>query len=209
MLLCLERAKLVVEPAGAAAVAAIMAHPEAFTPPVVAVLSGGNIDPLVLLHVTQHGLVAARRFLTLRVEIVDRPGRLAALLALVAELGGNVVDVVHSRLGSSLQMGDVEVALRMETQGAGHCDQLVAGAGRGRLPDPGTPLTSAAGPHAREACRTGQLVAGRAKKRAGQPTNGLASSTLTFWVRPLGRMYSRDSPREAPRMAWPSGDCGE
>jgi threonine dehydratase len=59
------------------------------------------------------------------VEIVDRPGRLAALLALVAELGGNVVDVVHSRLGSSLQMGDVEVALRMETQGAGHCDELV------------------------------------------------------------------------------------
>jgi len=127
MLLCLERAKLVVEPAGAATVAAIMAHPGAFTPPVVAVLSGGNIDPLVLLHVTQHGLVAAKRFLTLRVEIVDRPGRLAALLALVAELGGNVVDVVHSRLGSSLQMGDVEVALRMETQGAGHCDQLVLG----------------------------------------------------------------------------------
>ena len=60
-------------------------------------------------------------------EIVDRPGRLAGLLALVAELGGNVVDVVHSRLGSSLQMGDVEVALRMETQGAGHCDQLVEG----------------------------------------------------------------------------------
>ena len=84
MLLCLERAKLVVEPAGAAAVAAIMAHPEAFTPPVVAVLSGGNIDPLVLLHVTQHGLVAARRFLSLRLEIIDRPGSLAALLALVA-----------------------------------------------------------------------------------------------------------------------------
>jgi threonine dehydratase len=127
MLLCLERAKLVVEPAGAATVAAIMAHPTAFTPPVVAVLSGGNIDPLVLLHVTQHGLVAAKRFLTLRVEILDRPGRLAALLALVAELGGNVVDVVHSRLGSSLQMGDVEVALRMEAQGAEHCDQLVQG----------------------------------------------------------------------------------
>jgi len=127
MLLCLERAKLVVEPAGVASVAAIMARPEMFTPPVVAVLSGGNIDPLVLLHVTQHGLVAARRFLTLRVEILDRPGRLAALLALVAELGGNVVDVVHSRLGSSLQMGDVEVALRMEAQGAEHCDQLVQG----------------------------------------------------------------------------------
>ena len=125
MLLCLERAKLVVEPAGVAAVAAIMAVPEKFTPPVVAVLSGGNIDPLVLLHVTQHGLVAARRFLSLRIEIIDRPGSLAALLALVGELGGNVVDVEHSRLGSSLPLGDVEVALRLETRGAPHCVEIV------------------------------------------------------------------------------------
>ncbi len=74
MLLCLERAKLVVEAAGAATVAAIMADPARFEPPVVVVLSGGNIDPLVLLHVTQHGLVAAGRFLSLRLEISDRPG---------------------------------------------------------------------------------------------------------------------------------------
>ncbi len=125
MLLCLERAKLVVEPAGAAAVAAIMAHPEAFKPPAVAVLSGGNIDPLVLLHVTQHGLVAARRFLSLRLEITDRPGSLARLLGLVGELGGNVVDVEHSRLGSSLSLGDVEVNLRLETKGAAHCADIV------------------------------------------------------------------------------------
>jgi len=92
---------------------------------VVAVLSGGNIDPLLLLHVTQHGLVAAGRFLSLRIEIVDRPGRLAELLALVGELGGNVLDVVHSRLGSTLPLGDVEVALRLETRGAEHCDELV------------------------------------------------------------------------------------
>ncbi len=126
MLLCLERAKLVVEAAGVAAVAAIMARPEMFTPPVVAVLSGGNIDPLVLLHLTQHGLVAARRFLSLRLEIVDRPGSLASLLALVGELGGNVVDVEHSRLGSSLPLGDVEVALRLETKGPAHSDAIVA-----------------------------------------------------------------------------------
>jgi threonine dehydratase len=125
MLLCLERAKLVVEPAGVAAVAAIMAHPEMFVPPVVAVLSGGNIDPLVLLHVTQHGLVAARRFLSLRIEIIDRPGSLASLLSLVGELGGNVVDVEHSRVGSSLPLGDVEVALRLETRGAEHCEEIV------------------------------------------------------------------------------------
>jgi threonine dehydratase len=89
------------------------------------VLSGGNIDPLVLLHVTQHGLVAARRFLSLRIEIIDRPGSLAALLALVGELGGNVVDVEHSRLGSSLPLGDVEVALRLETRGAPHCVEIM------------------------------------------------------------------------------------
>ena len=100
MLLCLERAKLVVEPAGAATVAAIMAAPDRFPPPVCAILSGGNIDPLVLLHVTQHGLVAAGRFLSLQVDIPDRPGSLAELLSFVGEAGANVVDVSHSRLGS-------------------------------------------------------------------------------------------------------------
>ncbi len=126
MLLCLERAKLVVEPAGAAAVAAIMAAPERFTPPVVAVLSGGNIDPLLLLHVTQHGLVAAGRFRTLQVDMQDRPGSLAALLSFVGDAGANVVDVSHSRLGSTLSLGDVLVDLRLECRGRDHADQLVA-----------------------------------------------------------------------------------
>ena len=125
MLLCLERAKLVVEPAGAASVAAIMAHPEKFKPPVVAVLSGGNIDPLVLLHVTQHGLVAAGRFLSLRIEISDRPGSLARLLALVGALGASVVDVTQSRLGSTLPLGDVQVDLRLECRGPEHRDEVL------------------------------------------------------------------------------------
>ncbi len=125
MLLCLERAKLVVEPAGVASIAAIMAYPEMFTPPVVAVLSGGNIDPLVLLHVTQHGLVAAGRFLSLRIEISDRPGSLARLLALTGELGASVVDVEQSRLGSTLALGDVLVDLRLETRGQEHRDELL------------------------------------------------------------------------------------
>ncbi len=125
MLLCLERAKLVVEPAGVAAVAAIMAAPQKFRPPVVAVLSGGNIDPLVLLHVTQHGLVAAGRFLSLRIEISDRPGSLARLMALVGELGASVVDVEQSRLGSTLALGDVEVDLRLECRGSQHRDEVL------------------------------------------------------------------------------------
>ena len=125
MLLCLERAKLVVEAAGVAAVAAIMAHPERFAPPVVAVLSGGNIDPLVLLHVTEHGLVAAGRFLSLRLQISDRPGSLARLLALVGELGASVVDVEQSRLGSTLALGDVQVDLRLECRGEEHHRELL------------------------------------------------------------------------------------
>lgn len=125
MLLCLERAKLVVEASGAATVAAIMAEPERFTPPVCAVLSGGNIDPLVLLHVTQHGLVSAGRFLSLQIDIPDRPGSLAGLLAFVGEAGGNVVDVSHSRLGSTLALGNVLVELRLETKGREHATELV------------------------------------------------------------------------------------
>jgi threonine dehydratase len=124
MLLCLERAKLVVEPAGAAPVAAILANPAAFTPPVVAVLSGGNIDPLLLMHVTQHGLVAAGRFLSLRVDIPDRPGSLARMLMLVGDAGGNVIDVVHSRVGSGLRLGDVQVRLSLECKGHDHGEEI-------------------------------------------------------------------------------------
>lgn len=126
MLLCLERAKLVVEPAGAAPIAAILANAKAFKPPVVAVLSGGNIDPLLLMHVVQHGLVAAGRFLSLRVDIPDRPGSLARMLSLVADRGGNVIDVVHSRVGSGLRLGDVQVSLRLESKGHDHGKEIMA-----------------------------------------------------------------------------------
>lgn len=74
LLLCLERAKLVVEPAGASPVAALMAAPEAFEGPVVALLSGGNVDPLLLQRTLRHGMSAAGRYLSLRVRLTDRPG---------------------------------------------------------------------------------------------------------------------------------------
>ena len=121
LLLCLERAKLVVEPAGAAAVAAVLDNPGRFPAPVCAVLSGGNIDPLLLLHVIQHGMGAAGRYLSLRVVIPDRPGSLAGLLTRVGELGANVVDVSHSRLGRAMALGQVHVALSLETRGPEHC----------------------------------------------------------------------------------------
>ena len=126
LLFCLERAKLVVEPAGVAAVAAMLEDPRRFEPPVVAVLSGGNVDPVLLLRVIQHGMIAAGRYLSFRVRIGDRPGELARLLRLLAELGANVIDVEHSRTTSRLTLGEVEVALSVETRGETHTEELLA-----------------------------------------------------------------------------------
>ena len=126
LLLCLERAKQVVEPAGAAAVSAVLARPRDFTPPVVAMLSGGNIDALLLGKVIRHGLVAAGRFLALRVRIPDRPGELARLLAVLTTTRANVLDVEHRRTGAGLHVDEVEVALQLETRGAADGDAVVA-----------------------------------------------------------------------------------
>jgi len=125
-LMLLERAKLVVEPAGAAGVAAILEEPHRFEPPVVAVLSGGNIDPILLLRVIQHGMAAGGRYLGIRLRVADAPGSLAALLALLAELGANVLDVEHQRTGPKLHLGEVEVALSVETRGVEHSAEVLA-----------------------------------------------------------------------------------
>ena len=136
LLLCLERAKLVVEPAGAAGVAALMDEPMSFQPPVVAVLSGGNIDPVLLLRVLRHGMAAAGRYLSFRLRIPDRPGELAKLLGELAAYGANVLDVEHVRTGPKLHLDEVEVALQLETRGADHCDDVLS-----RLRAAGYPLT--------------------------------------------------------------------
>ncbi len=124
VLLCLERAKLVVEPAGAASVAALLQYPGRFAGPVVAVLSGGNVDPLLLLQIIQHGMTAGGRYLDLRLRVPDRPGSLAALLTLVGELGANVLDVDHTRVSGALPMGEAAVALVLETRGEEHRAQV-------------------------------------------------------------------------------------
>ncbi len=125
LLLCLERAKFVVEPAGVAGVAAVLDNPSAFPPPVVVVLSGGNVDPVLLLRVIEHGMVAAGRYLSIRLRAPDQPGSLAKVLSVVAELGASVRAVEHSRTGSRLHLGEVAVALSLETRGAEHRTEVV------------------------------------------------------------------------------------
>ncbi len=126
LLLCLERAKLVVEPAGAAAVAAILDDPQAFEPPVVAVLSGGNVDPLLMLRLLRHGLAASGRYVAFRLRLPDRPGALAALLHELAEADANVLEVEHLRTNPRLHVEEVEVYVQLETRGGKHTDAVLA-----------------------------------------------------------------------------------
>ncbi|ALC27845.1 threonine ammonia-lyase [Streptomyces bacillaris] len=126
LLLCLERAKLVVEPAGASPVAALLSDPEAFRGPVVAVLSGGNVDPLLLQRVLRHGMSAAGRYLSLRLRLTDRPGALATLLAALTVADANVLDIGHVRTDPRLGLTEVEVDLHLETKGPRHCEEVEA-----------------------------------------------------------------------------------
>jgi len=125
LLALLERAKMVVEPAGAAGVAAILDDPRAFGTPTVAVLSGGNIDPLLLGKVIRHGMAAAGRYLNLHINIPDLPGGLAQLLAEVGAGGANVLEVAHERISPMLDLHEVEVHLQLETRGEPHAQQVM------------------------------------------------------------------------------------
>lgn len=125
MVMLLERGKLVVEPAGAVGVAALMSGTVGTQGPLVAVLSGGNIDPLLMMRIIERGLAAAGRYLRFRVRCTDRPGQLAALLALIGQQGANVDDVAHRRHDPRLRLGEVEVELSVETRGAEHSDRLM------------------------------------------------------------------------------------
>jgi threonine ammonia-lyase medium form len=126
VLFLLERAKQLVEPAGAAAVARLLdAGKGVHDGPVVAVLSGGNIDPLLLLRIIRHGLAIAGRYLQFRVRVPDRPGSLARLLADLAEAEANVVHIEHVRMSATLPLDQVEIAVQLETKGTTHCEELL------------------------------------------------------------------------------------
>jgi threonine ammonia-lyase medium form len=126
LLFLLERAKLVVEPAGAAAVAHLLEGAgRGVEGPVVAVLSGGNIDPLLLLRIIRHGMVAAGRYLTFSVQVPDHPGSLARLLADLAAADANVIEVRHHRSTSSLTVDECEIAVEVETKGPEHREEVL------------------------------------------------------------------------------------
>ena len=126
VVLLLERAKAVVEPAGAVSLAAILAGKVPGSGLAIAVLSGGNVDPLLLVKLISHGLSAAGRYLVLRIVLDDHPGALARLTAAVADKGLNVISVEHHRSGlASLAMDQVEVMLTLETRDPDHRDEVV------------------------------------------------------------------------------------
>lgn len=126
LLVLLERAKLVVEPAGAVGVAAILAGQLTDAGTTVVILSGGNIDPMIMERVISHGLAASERYLKLRIPLPDRPGQLARVSALVAECAANVVEVLHTRHGGGLLISQVELELHIETRGPEHADIVLA-----------------------------------------------------------------------------------
>ncbi|MGL4257832.1 MAG: threonine ammonia-lyase [Microbacterium sp.] len=126
LLVLLERAKQVVEPAGAVGVAAILAGKVHATGPTVSVLSGGNIDPLLLQRVVAHGLAASGRYMTLQIPLPDRPGQLARVSELLAQAGANVIEVLHTRHGQGLQISEVILQLSVETRGEEHRAHVIS-----------------------------------------------------------------------------------
>src|SRR5207245_2321044 len=133
LLLMTERARLLVEPAAAVGVAGTMRRRSALKFPVVVVVSGGNIDPLLLLRVIRFGMTSAGRYFSFRTRLRDRPGELQLLSATIAAVGVNIVGIEHRREGVlHHSLGDVEVSIQVELRGPDHVKELVA-----RLEDQG------------------------------------------------------------------------
>jgi threonine dehydratase len=126
LLVLLERAKLVVEPAGAVGVAALLSGKIPNPGRTVAVLSGGNIDPLMMERVISRGLVASDRYMTLRIGLPDRPGQLAVISGLISEANANVVEVLHTRHGTGTQISEVQIDISVETRGKPHQAALLS-----------------------------------------------------------------------------------
>ena len=125
ILVLLERSKQIVEPAGAVAVAALISGKAKAKGKTVAILSGGNMDPLLLQRVIRHGLSASDRYTNFSVMLPDRPGQLALTAEVIAGAHANVVEVLHTRHGNGLQISEVELNLSVETSGHEHRIEVV------------------------------------------------------------------------------------
>jgi threonine dehydratase len=125
IVLCLERTKLVVEGAGAAGLAALLAGKVEGSGPAATILSGGNIDPTLLISVMRHGLTLAGRYLVVRTRLLDRPGELIKVLSLVAREHGNVISVEHHREGMDVPVTESEVELTLTMRDNEHCQTLL------------------------------------------------------------------------------------
>jgi threonine dehydratase len=125
IVLLMERAKLVVEGAGAASIAALLAGRVPGEGPVTAILSGGNIDPTLLIQVMRHGLTLAGRYLVVRTRVPDRPGELLKLLSLFADEHANVVSVEHHREGMDTPVTESEVEATLLTRDQEHCASIL------------------------------------------------------------------------------------
>lgn len=126
VVLLMERAKTVAEPAGAVALAALLSGAtSAEGRKCCAVISGGNVDPNMMDRLLQFGLGAAGRHLRLRTELNDRPGALVGLSTIIADQGANIFEVVHHRVGSSRSVNVVDLELTLEVRDRPHGQSVV------------------------------------------------------------------------------------
>lgn len=125
IVMLIERAKMVVEGAGALGVAAIQSGAYRPAGPAAVVLSGGNIDINLLGSIVRRGLVDAGRYQHLSVEVSDTPGELALVSRAIAESGGNVLEVGHNRESPGMPVGVAVLDLLLEVNGADHFEQII------------------------------------------------------------------------------------
>ncbi len=126
IVLLLERAKLVVEGAGAASLAALLAGKVDGSGRAAALLSGGNVDASVLIEIARYSLSRAGRFLVVRTQVPDRPGALAKLLTQIAGERVNLIAVQHRREGLDATLGETGVDLTLQTRDEEHCAEVLA-----------------------------------------------------------------------------------
>jgi threonine dehydratase len=93
--------------------------------PTVVVLSGGNIDPMVMERVIGRGLAADQRYLKVVIPLPDRPGQLARIAEIIADANANVVEVLHTRHGTGLMISEVGIEIHMETRGPSHAELVL------------------------------------------------------------------------------------